>query len=598
MATTSCPHFGKLARDDRGVVAIIGLAMALFLTGLVYYEMGVGDAITFKEQLQDASDASGFAAAVYHAKGMNMIVLLNLIMAAVLAVIVLVRVLELVFGVVTGLVLGICWIPGMEWLCPVAVVTGDGFDWSQAAATTMDPIVRAALLGLNDVATVVAVGMPWVALVKSGTVGVQYYPQVTSEVGGGTIMLSMSLVPDLAWIPASNGASSAASRAGSRAMGAVGLGGGEEESESKVEDKRWGLPVQEGEFSFLCDQAAQVIPDLLEWAINAAVHRDANAAPPKWLSWLNNAIGAAIGSWPQFFCDESEMTSPVNASQVQKQAQTQCDDNETQWSACENAIGLSSGAFDEEQTGPCANGIGAQIEAATTTRTPHPKFDMKACLTKQTHEINDAATEANSGSAWKSAKSSALPKEIVPFAANGNDYMAIWSFGWGAFHDTEESGISIARWSNDRLVQPKAARVTMLTKAEFFYAVENPCTADDGKQDYGTKGSAPLCKTTLDMPYWGDYAADVMWNPRWKARLRRVSPPMIPIGQMASAGLQSLLGTALRKGIGMIPQSGGVSSGAGTDELVEYVTGWMQIGGGMADSAVAGQIEKAAGFLH
>ena len=619
-------------RNDAGVVAVSGLAMAVFLTAVLYYEIGVGDAIAFKEQLQDASDAAGFSAAVYHARGMNMIVLLNLMMAAVLAIIVILRVLEMLFGIVAALVPAICWIPGMEWLCPLEGIADAGEEWAQSANEVMDPIVHTALKGLNDVATVVAVGMPWVALIKSGTVGVQYYPQVTSQKGGGTIMLSMSMMPDVTWIPA---VSNAADSAKGSITSGLGLEG---EKGTNIDGKRWGLPVQEGEFNVLCSQAAQVLPDLIEWAINSAVHGNPNANPPKWLTWLNSTIGGLIGSFPQYFCDEGAMTAGADTAteDIQKAAQTQCDANEKQWTQCKNELTgntlptppntggslgsfppgmLSGGATNTGASGsggatndPCDGGMAAQVLGALKND-KNASFDKKACMKTQTTKLNDAASKA------KSTMASALPKAIYPWAANGNDYMAIWSFGWGNFKDQEESGVGVAEWSKS-VAAAKPKHTTMLAKAEFFYAVENPC--DTPGQEQGTKGSSTLCGTALNRPFWGDYAADTMWNPRWKARLRRVSPPMIPIGQMASSGLQSLLGTALHKAFGMIPGIGGeghpsgpgimpgtgsnpgngAADGAGADWVIEFITSFIQIGGGEADSAIAGQIEKAAGYEH
>jgi hypothetical protein len=599
MATTS----QSLVSDRRGVVAVVGLAMAVFLTALVYYEMGVGDAITFKEQLQDASDASGFAAAVYHAKGMNMIVLINLIMSAVLAIIVILRVLQLLFGIVAALIPAICWIPGLEEICPWEAYAVEGEEWATTTAETMDPIVRTALMGLNDVSTAIAVGMPWVALVKSGTVGVQYYPQVTSHTGGGTIMLSMSLIPDMSWTPPLNG-----------------LGGKPEPDESKTEGKRWGLPVQDGEFSKLCDEAVQAPLVMLEYAITAIVSHSANASPPKWLSWVNNIIGGILGSWPEFFCDSADMSTGKVDSMIQSQAQSACDGQKTQWDACAKQIEMYSpisplppippgggplpanpiNSTNADSTGPCKD-IGSKVTAK-------PTFDMKSCMSEETEKITTAANTANNSSAWSSAKNSTLPKAMYDYAANGNDYLAVWSFGWGKFSDNEALGVHLASWGNNgtSTAPPTVggapvsnpSHPTMLTKAEFFYAVENPCTADNGKADYGTKGSAALCGTSLTMPFWGDYAADATWNPRWKARLRRVSPPMIPVGQMVSSGFGSLLGTALTKGLGMIPKVGGVADGAGAGEAIEFITGWLQLGGGMADGAIAGEIEKSVGYLH
>jgi hypothetical protein len=107
------------------------------------------------------------------------------------------------------------------------------------------------------------------------------------------------------------------------------------------------------------------------------------------------------------------------------------------------------------------------------------------------------------------------------------------------------------------------------------------------------------------MPFWGDYSSDAMWNPRWIARMRRVAPPMIPVGQMAGTLGGSALEGILKKGLAMlpdvnVPKVGTAKSdeGAGTDEVLEFITGWFQLGGGMADGAIAGEIEKSTGYLH
>ena len=68
------------------VIVIVAVFMSVFLVGCLWYLVGVGDAAIYREKMQDASDATAFASAVYHARGMNIIAMLNLIMAAALAV--------------------------------------------------------------------------------------------------------------------------------------------------------------------------------------------------------------------------------------------------------------------------------------------------------------------------------------------------------------------------------------------------------------------------------------------------------------------------------------------------------------------------------
>src|SRR5688572_6404862 len=76
----------KLDQDERGAVLVLGVFMAACIAGMLWYLAGIGDAIIYRQRMQEASDAAAFSAAVLHARGMNLIVLLNLIMACVLGV--------------------------------------------------------------------------------------------------------------------------------------------------------------------------------------------------------------------------------------------------------------------------------------------------------------------------------------------------------------------------------------------------------------------------------------------------------------------------------------------------------------------------------
>ena len=198
MATTE----RRFLADQSGVVALTGLAMAVFMTAVLYYEIGVGDAITFHEQLQDASDATGFASAVYHAKGMNMIALVNIIMSAVLAVIVVLR----VVGRSAASSAGSPRPSAGSRDSPVPSPAGwrTRLELVRRDRHRVGPRCSRSAPGAQHVSTAIAAGMPWVAAVKSATVGPIYYPQVTSNVGGETIAVSVSLVPDLSWIPISS----------------------------------------------------------------------------------------------------------------------------------------------------------------------------------------------------------------------------------------------------------------------------------------------------------------------------------------------------------------------------------------------------------
>jgi hypothetical protein len=66
----------NLQNDTRGAVMFMGVFFACFLIGSLWFLIGIGDAVVFREQAQEAADSATFASAVLHAKGMN----LNLVM--------------------------------------------------------------------------------------------------------------------------------------------------------------------------------------------------------------------------------------------------------------------------------------------------------------------------------------------------------------------------------------------------------------------------------------------------------------------------------------------------------------------------------------
>src|SRR3954469_20308536 len=72
--------------DERGAIMVLGVFMCACMAGVLWYVIGIGDAIVYRERLQEGADAVAFSAATLHARGMNLIVLLNLLMACVLGI--------------------------------------------------------------------------------------------------------------------------------------------------------------------------------------------------------------------------------------------------------------------------------------------------------------------------------------------------------------------------------------------------------------------------------------------------------------------------------------------------------------------------------
>jgi hypothetical protein len=95
--------------NERGAIMLIAVFFAIFGVAILYYMIGIGQAVLFRERMQDAADATALSAAIANARGMNFIVLINLVMAALLAILVTIKLVE---GIA---ILGIFIAGAMAW---------------------------------------------------------------------------------------------------------------------------------------------------------------------------------------------------------------------------------------------------------------------------------------------------------------------------------------------------------------------------------------------------------------------------------------------------------------------------------------------------
>ena len=75
----------QLRRDRRGMLMVVAVPMAAVLAVCLWYLAGIGDALLYRERLQDAADATAFESAVLHARGMNGVAMLNILLSLLLA---------------------------------------------------------------------------------------------------------------------------------------------------------------------------------------------------------------------------------------------------------------------------------------------------------------------------------------------------------------------------------------------------------------------------------------------------------------------------------------------------------------------------------
>ena len=97
------PGKKDLVRDEQGAVMIMGLAMILGLIAFLWYIMGIGETIAFRDHMQDAADSAAFSQMAVEAAGMNFIVLLNMIiMLLVIVYIILSIALTIYWAIMVG----------------------------------------------------------------------------------------------------------------------------------------------------------------------------------------------------------------------------------------------------------------------------------------------------------------------------------------------------------------------------------------------------------------------------------------------------------------------------------------------------------------
>ena len=267
---------GGLWADDRGAVMVVGVFMSAFLVGSLWYIIGIGDAILYRERMQDGADAVAFAAAVYHARGMNIIAMINIIMAAILAILVAFKLVQLMNTIAMAVSCALAWTGLGAAICSF---TSSLAPYINKAVQIAEKLVDATLPVLSKTQVGVAMAMPWIAQGKAAYIASNQYTEPAK--GGGFI--SISLVP---YVP----------------------------------KERLGLPVQEDTYKFLCKKAGTYVGELVFSPFG------------KFGGWVAGVIGGIVGTFPGYFCNESggwgsgEIASGVSQAAIEEMAKKGCEE--------------------------------------------------------------------------------------------------------------------------------------------------------------------------------------------------------------------------------------------------------------------------------
>ena len=168
-----------LHQDQRGAIMLMGLCMSCFLIGGLWFLIGMGDTIVFRDQMQEATDHAAFMSSVLHAKGMNFISACNLILLAIIAI-------HILMGIIHDILLAVCITTLIG-----CIVYADYRPFYTGYFSVMTPIAK----GIHVVENLTQIGYPFIALAKAYQVGNDYGNYGPKKHDVNIVTLSTSLVP-------------------------------------------------------------------------------------------------------------------------------------------------------------------------------------------------------------------------------------------------------------------------------------------------------------------------------------------------------------------------------------------------------------------
>lgn len=155
----------QLLRDDGGAILVLGVISSVLLVSVLYYVYGIGESVLFRERMQDAADAAALSTAIGHARGMNLIVFLNLVMAALVAVLLALKVIETLLSALLVILTALSFfVPGAgSAIPPVNEARASTHASHESVRGVVDPL----LVVLNTTQRVVAAIVPTASVIKT-----------------------------------------------------------------------------------------------------------------------------------------------------------------------------------------------------------------------------------------------------------------------------------------------------------------------------------------------------------------------------------------------------------------------------------------------
>ena len=469
----------NLAQDTRGAVLIVGIVFGVLLVGALWHVAGIGDAIAWRERAQDAADAGAFENAVWNARGMNVIVAINIVMSLVLAVLVIWR--TILILVTVALVVAAI-------LCVVTLGTGCGFAGAVARvegfmlrndSKVANNVVRI-LSAMNAAQVAVATATPLVGL-GAGSLNTQAgYGVSLAATESASLLPSVNPKGIETLARCFKGAK--AGKMPKKDEAETRLQKGIDFYQTFLSNPRMGigvsLPVQTESYSVVCQKAGESVLN------NLAGVLERMGVPAGAVEGIDKAkvfLGAIVGSLPGLFCAPVSAGPPTDLTDlVGKQAIDSC---KSELEGKRVIQGDSHGNNELKYR---------DKDGKLVTEDEYVKGCAKDKKKEANGKLKDAFTTnydlAECGS----------PSKVWEWAVNGNVFMR-------SFSQVEKTKAMVA--GDDQMLE----------------------IADLGK----TGGLVPIdddqitahAEIYLDCSKrWMDCKSNAMWQMRWRARLRRIQP--------------------------------------------------------------------------
>jgi hypothetical protein len=267
----------RLRRDERGAILILGVVMSVLLVGVLYYLEGIGAALIQRERMQDAADVAALSTAIGHARGMNLVVFINLVMGALVAILLALKVIEMLLSALLVILSAIAWfVPAAATQIPVVNAERTvARQTHESARRVVDPL----LVVLHATEGVVRVVMPIATMTRTALDVQSEYGDVVGDVPPPTLPTRLT------------------------------------------------LPVQSDRYEVLCERAQDLLSDLVTSATNLV---------PGIGYVLGAAMNGVIGAVADYYCrgaDAPEAKIEIERTLPQSEAGRRCEDAQLRLSA-------------------------------------------------------------------------------------------------------------------------------------------------------------------------------------------------------------------------------------------------------------------------